>query len=166
MKVREEAIFNSDPQFYLKSYFDEEGRIKREVEGVGTISYKIEQRSQEGGVWKHVARSVEPLDAPGPVRKIFGQTQTMFEEASWREGSDTIEVTYRPEKMADKVSIRSKIIAVPHGEGQCKVTIECDIQVKIFGIGGMIEKMAAKGIPTHLKRDCDYFNAHIAPGAK
>ena len=163
MQLRTEAIYHCEPEYYLEQYFDEAGRSRREVEGVGTVSFKVLESSREGGVWRHVAESIERVNAPMPVRKIFGETTRMEEHASWRQGTNVIQTEYRPDTMKKKISILTQIRVAPHGDGHCRITVEVEVLFKIFGIGRLLERFAAKEMPKAIEKDCAFFNAHMAP---
>ena len=163
MILKAQVLYNCSPQFYLEQYFHEANRRKRELEGCGTVDYKVLESTRDGGVWHHLAESIERLNAPGPIRKLFGETSRFEEDATWKEGTNVLQVIYRPDTMQKKISIRGTMTAQDQGNGTCQVTAEIEFKVSIFGIGGLIEKMAAKEMPTHLQKDADYFNAHLAP---
>ena len=163
MLLRTEAIFHCEPEFYLEQYFDGDGRSKREVEGVGNISFSVLQSHCEGEVWSLVAESISLLDAPLPVRKIIGEKTRMEEHASWRRSTNTIEVEYKPDNLRKRISVKGHIRVGPAGEGKCRILLEMDVIFNIFVVGGMLEKLSAKEMPIAIKKDCAYFNEHIAP---
>lgn len=163
MKVTHDAIYNCDPQFYLEQYFDAEGRAERELKGCGTVSFKVIESSRGDDVWTHVAESTERVNAPGPVRKIFGETTRLEERATWRRSTNIIEVEAIPGTLKSKLTIHSQIRADAAGEGKTRITLTLDVKAKIFAVGGLIEKMAVKEMPAHVTKDAAYFNAHIAP---
>ena len=162
MKLTTEAIYHCEPRRYLEEYFNGEGRSRRETEGCTAVSWKILESSRDGGVWRHVAESIEKLDAPLPIRKIFGETVRMEEHASWRTDGNVIEIEYRPDKMQKKISIRGTIRAEDLGDGKTRACFDVDVVYRIFGVGGLLEKISAKEMPKAIESDCAYFNAHMA----
>lgn len=163
MLLRTEAIYHCEPEFYLEQYFDGEGRSKREVEGCGNISFSVLESHQDGEVWSHVAESISAIDAPMPVRKILGEKTRMEEHATWRRSTNTIEIEYKPDTLRKKISMLGSIRVGPTGDGHCRVVVEVDVIFKIFGVGGLLEKLSAKEMPKAIEKDVAYFNAHLAP---
>lgn len=163
MKLSHHAIYRCEPQFYLEQYFDAEKRAEREVKGCGTVEWKVLEASREGDVWSHVAEAFERVNAPGPVRKIFGETTRVQEHATWRRGTHLIELEHVPGTMRSKMTLQSRIRAEATGDGSTRITIDLEVKAKIFVVGGLIEKLAVKEMPTHIDKDAAYFNAHIAP---
>ena len=162
MKVTATEIYRCTPEFYFDKYFDPESRKTRETEGVGSLSWDLIENTQEGGKRRIRAKFVEKLDAPAAIRKIFGETSAFEEDSVWREGSNVIDMDILPEKMAKKMSLKGRYIVDDQGDGTCKVTLEMEVKVKIFGLGGLIEKMATKEVPHTFGKDAKYFNEHIA----
>jgi len=163
MLLRTEAIYHCEPEYYLEQYFDGAARSEREVKGAGTISFKVLESHCEGEVWRHVAESISRLDAPMPVRKIFGESTRMEEHASWRRSTNTIDVEYIPDNLRQRISVKGHIRVGPAGEGTCRIVVEMDVNFKIFAVGGMLEKLSAKEMPIAIQKDCAYFNKHMAP---
>lgn len=166
MRVKAEAIYKCRPSCYFEKHFDAEGRVKREIEGCGAVSFKIISSTRKDGVARLVAEMTEKMDAPAPIRKLLGETTMVEEDSTWKEGTNVIKVVYRPEKMRNKISMSGEFRCEPHGQDACKVFLDLEINVKIFGLGGTIEKMVAKDIPGRLERDAVYFNEQIAPSAE
>jgi hypothetical protein len=80
-----------------------------------------------------------PADLPGPVAKVLG-------DLSWHEeGSfDTKTKRYRfkviPASAADKTTIEGEIWCEPRGDKKCERVAKTNIDVKIFMVGGIVEK--------------------------
>ena len=158
MKVRIEQIYDCDTKNYLEQFFNVDSRSDREVNGAGAVSFSVLKSHCDDKVWSHVAEAVHPVNAAAPVRKIFGETTRMEEHATWRLGTNTIELSYVPEKMKDKISCRGQIQANSTSDGKTRITMDLDINVKIFGVGGLVEKLVAKECPDAFAKDCEYFN--------
>jgi len=162
VKLTTDKVYNCEPADYWNMYFDEEKRRVLETEGGGVIGYKVLEKTEQGGKVMQRVELIERNDAPKPIRKLFGETTKLFEETNWQEGSETATVNFRPEKMADRVKMTGAIRVSSAGEGKCRVVIDWDLTVKIFGVGGMLEKMMAKEIPARAEKLVKYFNERMA----
>lgn len=164
MKVTASAIFRCSAERYVAQYFDPESRHRRTV-GTGGISFTAHEVTREGPEWHMRAELVERVNAPLPVRKVFGETNRFEEESRWTVGSDVIRVVIRPEKMREKLSITGAYRFAEQPDGTTRVSIEVEVVAKVFGIGGMIEKMATKEVPDSFAADAAFFNENLAsPG--
>ncbi len=162
MLVSATEVYRCEPRRYIEQYFDPTGRERRMVNGCGGVSWELLDKQEEGGQRRMRAAFVERLDAPKAVQKLFGETSRFEEESVWREGSDEIQVALIPDKMTDRMSLRGRYKVADPGDGTSRVTLEIEVKVKIFGVGGLVEKMAAKELPKTFAKDAEYFNAHLA----
>lgn len=158
MKVHIEQIYDCDTKEYFESFFNGESRSDREIKGAGAVSFNLLKSHTDGEVWSHVAESIHPVNAAAPVKKIFGETTRLEEHATWRQGTNTIELSYVPEKMKDKISVKGSLEAQSTADGKTRITMDLDVKVKIFGVGGLVEKLVAKEFPEAFAKDCEYFN--------
>jgi hypothetical protein len=161
MLVSATEVYRCSPQRYIEQYFDPEGRKRRMVDGCKGVSWELLDKTEAGGERRMRAAFVQRLDAPKAVQKLFGETSRFEEVSVWREGSDEIQVTLIPDKMTDRMSLQGRYRVQDAGDGTSRVTLEMEVQVKIFGVGGLVEKMAAKELPKTFAKDAEYFNAHL-----
>ena len=160
MKVSTTEVFRCPVEKYFEEYFNPEGRHRRVV-GAGGVSFTAKEVRREAPEWTMRAELVEKLNAPAAIRKLFGETNRFEEESRWVVGTRMIEVKVRPDRMRDKLSIQMRYQMESLADGTCRVTLEMDIQARIFGIGGLVEKMAAKEMPHAFSKDAAFFNAHL-----
>jgi len=159
MKVYAEEVFSCTAEEYWESFFDEDYRKAQQL-AVGTVGYRVLRKDVRGDEVVQLAEITEKVDAPGPVRKIFGETTTVEEEAVWKQGSDVARVKYTPGKMADRLRMSGQLRTKPHGEGSCKVVMDYDVEFKMFGVGGMVEKLLAKDLPETHRKAAAYYRSH------
>ena len=105
---------------------------------------------------------MERVDAPKAVRKVFGETTRITEEITWTRGSDQAHLVFRPDRMASKVFVSGDLQVRDQGDGTCHARAVVDVQVKIFAVGGIVEKLLAKAVPPRFQRDMEWFNAQEA----
>ncbi|MDY0004766.1 MAG: DUF2505 family protein [Polyangia bacterium] len=160
MKVSTSEVYRCSVERYVEEYFNPEGRHRR-VAGAGGVSFSAKEVKREAPEWTMRAELVEKLNAPAPVRKLFGEINRLEEESRWAVGGDLIQVVVRPDRMRDKLSIQMLYRLEGLADGTCKVTLDMEIQARVFGVGGLIEKMAAKEMPEAFSKDAAYFNEHF-----
>lgn len=100
------------------------------------------QAEQDGKPPKATTRSsswVSPVDAPGPVKKIFGSTQHVSDSGAYDPAASTYTFTVRPGTMPDKVKIGGVVTVTDNGDGTSARVNEVDVSVKIFGLGRLVE---------------------------
>jgi hypothetical protein len=83
------------------------------------------------------------IDAPGPIRKLFGDTTTMEERGRFDPNTKRWRFEMIPDRMADKIRITGETWLEPAGEGKVERVCALDYSVSIFGIGALVEKFMA-----------------------
>jgi len=162
LKITSQQTFHVDLVRYFELLVDGETRARREVEGSGSVSYRVLSRTVEGGVCRYRAELVSRVDAPAAVRKIIGQTSRMEEEITFREGGNVAQVRYRTDSLGDRARLEGELRARAAGPGRTEVTLDLTVEIKMFGLGGIIEKMIDKELREHLAKDVAFVNAHLA----
>lgn len=156
-------VYHCSVETFWDKLWDVEARREREMKGCGALSFTVSESRWEGDTYHQVAAVEEVVDAPGAVRKIFGETQRIEETARWKKGSDTVQIRYQPSIMSDKVSMQGTLTCTPADGGRCRVVMDLEITARIFVVGGVIEGIISKALPKRQAKDVAYFNAHQAP---
>ena len=162
MHVKTEATYRCNAEAYWEELFDAERRTRRELEGCDTVAFEVRQQRHENGVAEQESVMEVKVDAPGPVRKVFGQTTRIVESGTKKDTDDFCSVVFRSEKIGDKATMAGTLRCVEQSDGTSQVTLELDLKVKIFGIGGMVEKIVAEQLAEHFQKDAKWFNANYA----
>lgn len=125
------------PDEFWDAFFDPEVNDAMYRDALGCTDVTIEEQTGDRETGLHrVLRSTQPLDAPGPVKKLMGDTATTTETGDFADG--TWRFTMRPDTMGDKIQISGTITAEPTDAG-CTRVFEMEAKVKILAIGKVFE---------------------------
>ena len=85
---------------------------------------------------------VEPYigQLPGPIIKVLGNKIRYREEGRLDRVTNSYKLSVVPGKFADKIAVTAEQRTEPLAEGRCKRIFTAEVSVKIFAVGGMIEK--------------------------
>jgi hypothetical protein len=85
---------------------------------------------------------VEPYvgELPGAIKKVIGDNVGYREEGRLDRIKNSYKLKVIPARLADKLFIKGEQFTQSLGESRCRRVFEAEVQVKIFGIGGLIEK--------------------------
>jgi len=158
--------FHCDSQTYFKELFNYESREPRETKGRGALSFRVKESDTNSSTWKHKVEFREQIDAPAPVRKLMGETVLVEEEITWTPGKNKAHVTYRPSTLAKKTHISGTLTAEDTENGDCRVTMETEVKIKVFALGSIMEKTASEKLQKDFEKDVTYFNQVLAPRLK
>jgi hypothetical protein len=128
------------PEAFWALYYDPAFIVRLHLEGLGSTS--VEVVSQEGDLTSGLVRTLrygQRPNAPGPVRKIFGDEIIATEVSTFDPAASTTIFTVTPGTMADKTHIEGRIVLTGEG-GRTVETFTLDARVKIFGAGPIVER--------------------------
>lgn len=150
---------------YEKLYFDE--AFNAALCKAVNLDREVVKREENG---KHLSRvvKVSPRDReiPGPLVKILGSSRIEYTEhveydfgslkGSWKTVSSLL---------TDKVE-SAGIFRFDAAADAVKRVVEGDIKVKVFGIGGVIERFIVADIEKSYEQAADFTRRWIASGGK
>lgn len=146
MKFTVRDIFETDVDTYWSEmFFDEEYNSRLYREGLGFKDFAVlELTGEKGGPRTRKMRTEPAADAPAVVRKLIGDSLTYTESGSFDPAKKLWTYTITTSKLSDKVHIGGKLWAEPKGPKKLERIAEIEIEVKIFGVGGAVEKFIEK----------------------
>lgn len=123
----------------------------------------VEQRDTEKEIVR-IVKAIPKLDAPAAVTKVLGSGFGYTEEGRFDKASKVYKFVIRPTTLADKLKNEGTVKAEPKGDDKCTRIVEVLAEAKIFGVGGMIERMTEKSTRDGWTKGADMFNAHLKKG--
>lgn len=121
---------------------DYQERLYREAIGCTRMEVVELRGTYETGQTRRL-RFEKPLDAPAPIRKLFGDSVLIEEQSEFDPKAQRWSFRMVPPMLADKLSIRGVVHLErnPTGVDQVSLnTVSCDV----FGLGAIIERFVAK----------------------
>lgn len=151
-----ELFFNNDIQ---KSIFKELEFPKWDV-----IDFKDGEKEIV-----RIVKAIPKLEIPGPVAKMLGPGFGYTEEGRFDKASKTYKFLVKPTQLADKLKNEGtvRVEAAPSapasqgGGDRCLRIVDVVVEAKVFGIGGMIEKMTEKGTRDGWEKSAVFFNDYV-----
>jgi hypothetical protein len=140
MKLSLSYTWECAPETFWALYFDPDFVVRLHLEGLGSLSAEV--ISQEGDLASGLVRTLrysQKPNAPGPVRKIFGEEIVTTEVSTFTPADSTATFTLTPGTMADKTQL-SGAIALRTDGGQTIEQFDVEARVKIFGVGPIVER--------------------------
>lgn len=163
MKVTISHEFNTDcDTFWDKIFFDPEYNRALYRDGLQFPEYEL---LEERDVGDHVVRRVRVVpkqDAPAAVQKLVGGRFSYIEEG--RFDKKTKHYTFRvvPSAMPDKIRTEGELRCEAVGPKKMRRVIDMNIEVKIFGVGGIVESFVSKSTQDSYAQAATFTNKWIA----
>jgi hypothetical protein len=140
MKLTLDYTWTCSPTAFWELYFDPEFVVRLHLEGLGSTSAEVV--SQEGDLATGLVRTLrygQKPNAPGPVRKIFGEEIVTTEVSTFDPSKSACTFSLTPGTMADKTHINGSI-ALEESNGKTAELFMLEARVKIFGVGPVVER--------------------------
>jgi hypothetical protein len=149
------------PEEFWALYFDTEFVVRMHLDVLGSTSAEV--ISQEGDLAGGLVRTLrygQRPNAPGPVRKIFGDEIVSTEVSTFDPKTSTTSFTITPGTMADKTKIEGSIAFAVDG-GNTVETFTLDARVKIFGVGPIVERFVEHQARDMQEKSVDYMRGEL-----
>jgi hypothetical protein len=162
MRFQKEHRLQISAQRLIELAFDPQFEKRLNLEGMHMQNLEVLDRNVDGPTWTLRSRITPPDNMPGFIKKLVGGTFHYEEKRTHQKGSDSITAEMLPNVLRDKLRMGYKMRVVKDGENACRRIMEWEIEVKIFGLGGQIEKFAAGEIEKGTDASARYISANGA----
>jgi hypothetical protein len=136
-------------------------RLYREALGCDGFEILSETGDLASGLSRRL-RFSQKVDAPAPVRKLFGESTTMEEEGRFDPASGRWSFHMIPGAMPDKVTIQGTTWLEPDGADRVTRVSEISFSVNIFAVGGLVEKYIAKETKESMEKQARFIREYLA----
>lgn len=130
--------------------------VVRAFTAIGFVSYEIIELREEPARLLRRADARPAIDAPAVVQKVLGPRFGYVEEGQFERATKTWIWSARPSTLADRSRMEGRLLVEPLSQGArpegCRTTFEATIEVKMLGLGGLVESAIEKSIRTSWTR--------------
>lgn len=163
MKYTIRHTFNiAAEDFWKKLHFEPEYNRALFEKHLGFSVYKVlEFETAQDGTILRKTECVPKVELPGPVKKIFGDNAGYIEEGTFDPKTQRFTVNVIPKVGADKIKTRGVLWVEKKGDKQCDRVVEIDNEVKVFGVGGMVESFIEKQTRANYEQAAQFTNRWI-----
>lgn len=149
------------PDEFWAAFLDEEQIVAMYTEALGATSAEVVEQS--GDVSSGVTRTLhseQPIDAPGPIRKLMGDTAGTTETGTYDPGTATWTFSMEPSTLADKIHLAGTI-RVDETDGGCVRVFDLEGKVKILGLGKVFEAFIESQTKDAQDRTAEFWRARL-----
>lgn len=120
-------------------------------------------REEKGGALHRVIEVVPYVgELPAALKAVVGEGIGYEERGVLDRNAKTYKVVVVPNKLADKLSVKVDLWTVADGDNKCRRKARAECSVKIFGVGGTIEKRMLSDLERSYTKSADFTNRFIA----
>ena len=150
------------PERLWQLYFDEGFNHEMYVEGLEFPSLEIVEQSDDGDTIHRRMKVVPKVDMPKAVAKVVGDKVGYEESGDYVRSKGEFHWRMKLAAFGDKARVEGVMRVVPHGEGRCRRVVDFEVEVKMFGIGKLVEKTASDNTISGWDASAKWINGYLA----
>lgn len=162
--VKLEHTYNcSEDTFWNKVFFDADYNTRLFKEALEFPGYEVASQDENDKEIRRVVNVVPKLGPmPGPVKKLIGDGLGYAEDGTFDKTTRRYKIKITPNKMADKIRIEGVLYTKPAGDNKLTRIFEAKVDVKIFGVGGLVEKQIIGDMEVSYAKGAEFTNKYVA----
>lgn len=159
-----EHTFNcSEATFWDRIFLDPEYNERVYKTELKFPLWREVSREERGGALHRVIEVVPYVgELPAALKAVVGEGIGYEERGVLDRNAKTYKVTVIPNKLAEKISVKVDLWTVADGDTKCRRKARAECSVKIFGVGGAIEKRMLADLERAYTKSADFTNRFIA----
>lgn len=106
-------------------------------------------------------KAIPKLDAPAPVAKLLGPGFGYTEEGRFDKEKKVFKFVIKTTQLTEKLKNEGTVRVEAKGADKCTRVVDIVLEAKVFGLGGMIEKMSEKSFRDGWGKSADVFNKKL-----
>ncbi len=142
--------------------------VVRAFTAIGFARYEILELREEPARLLRRADARPPIDAPAVVQKVLGPSFGYVEEGQFDHATKTWTWSANPSVLAERSRMEGRLLVEPLPQGAhpagCRTKFEATIEVKMLGLGGLVESTGEKSIRASWTKFGDFCASAIPVG--
>lgn len=162
--VEVEHTFNcSEATFWDRIFLDPEYNERLFKTELKFPVWREVSREERGGVLYRTLEVVPYVgELPAALKAVVGEGVGYEERGQLDRANRRYKVEVVPNRMAEKVSVKVEMSTTPDGENRCRRKARAEANVKIFGVGGALEKRLLSDLERSYQKSADFTNRFIS----
>ena len=153
---------NCDQETFWKTYFDQDFNLRLYKEILQFPDWRILDQSEDETKITRKVSSQPKMDVPGPVKALIGSSFRYLEEGTFLKAEGVWRWTMTPSTLAEKIKTEGKVSLEPLGANRVRRIAQMSVEVRIFGVGGLMESSAEKQLRDGWEKNAAYMNKTLA----
>lgn len=157
-------VFNcTENTYWDKVFFDEAYNQAMFVESLHFNRWKLISSDESDAKLERVVEVEPPVgDIPKTVKKVLGDNFGYRELGTFDKKTKRYSVDVKTNVMGDKIKVHGEIWLEPVGENKVRRMAKFDVDVKIFGVGKVVEGIIARDMGNQFEDGSKFTNEWIA----
>lgn len=163
-KVQLSHEINCTPEAFWKLYFDPEFTAAVVKEAIKVEEFKVLKFEENEREIVRVTTGKPRINAPAAIQKVVGSNFSYTEEVRFDRKTQVATSTITLSTFGDKVRNTTRLRVEPLGTDRIRRLADAEIEVKIFGMGTIMEGAMEKQMREGWGEGAEFTNRWIAEG--
>lgn len=161
---RIEHVYECSPSVYWdKIFMDSEYNRQLFLQGLNFESWELVSSEEQGDEVRRVIDAVPRVrELPSALQKVVKEGLGYRERGVFDRRSQRYRCDVEPRSLASKVTIKGEMFAEPLGDKRFRRVFIADVEARVFGIGGLIERHILDGLEKSYAKSAEFTNRWIA----
>ena len=160
--VRVEHHIDCTPERHWQLYLDEEFTKQLLTEGLGYSTPEITAVRDDDDELKRDMKVEPALELPPRIQKMMKGKMGYTEKGRFDKKKERFFLEHTTAALGDKLHLSGEFHVEPTGEGKCKRYAIIRVDVRVFGIGSLLEKVIERNIHKGWNSSAAFMNRYLA----
>jgi hypothetical protein len=163
VRYKIQHLFNTDEATFWEIFFDPEYNEALFAKQLRFDPYRVLEFSKnpDGSIVRRV-ECAPPVEIPAVARKVIGDSASYVEDGRFDPTTRRFSVEIVPKVGADKIKSRATMWVEPRGDKKIERFVDVENEVKVFGVGKVLEAFIEKQTRGIYDAASDFTNQWIA----
>ena len=160
--VIEHVLEASEEQFWADIFGSEE--FNRALY-IGHLGFRYELESSDPEARYRRARIWPATNVPKTLTDLLGGEISFVEDGYCDEAGGRYEFRIIPSRLRERIGVKGQVETTSLTEGTCRRIVTLEVEVRMFGIGGLIESLLEATTREQYDKNAAFINEYLAAGA-
>jgi hypothetical protein len=149
--------------FWNQLFMDQEYNRRLFLDELGFESWQVLSSEEHGDEVRRVIEAVPRVkELPAALQKMVQNGLGYRETGVFNRSTQRYKCNVVPRSLASKLNIKGEMYAEPLGEKSFRRVFVGDVEAKVFGVGGLIERQVLDGLEKSYAKSAAFTNRWIA----
>jgi uncharacterized protein DUF2505 len=149
--------------FWNQIFMDPEYNRRLHLDELGFESWELLSSEEQGDEVRRVVEAVPRVkELPAALQKLVQNGLGYRETGVLNRRTQRYKCDVAPRSLASKLSIKGELYAQPLGDKSIRRVFVADVEAKVFGVGGLIERQVLDGLEKSYAKSAAFTNRWIA----
>jgi hypothetical protein len=153
----------SEDVFWEELFFDDEFNRRTFIDILGFNGWKVlSERKTDDFIEREIDVSPNVGDIPAAIKAVVGETLGYVEKGRYDRKRRRYAVKAISPKLGDRFSFEGEMYTEPVGPNRCRRIFNVKVTTKIFGIGGVVEKLVISNLEKSYAQSAAFLDRYVA----